>query len=265
MKDPTIDVKDAADIKRLEKNRVIVRVWTSSINPVKTGHGMGHVSIETPPRLGEPGGYISLWPTEPATPADRGKVLPHDFSPDYMTDYESEGRQKPEYIFCFYTLNAAKINEAFAVVKDTLEGWTMAPYGVNTKGAESCATLAWKMLGMGGISDLVSKAERSMMSSSGSSKGSSRSTRGFFSASSHAITSKREELQSDLREIRRGVRYAQEMTFGVLIASPDSVAQALVRAKEHELTKSPLTAHIKKYPGETDVTPQRGKVLVRIK
>lgn len=150
MQDPNIDLGDSAEIKKLQKNRVIVRVWTPA-----TSQGMGHISLQTS------NNYISLWPSGPVTYSDMGKILPYEFSPDYMTDYESEGRRKSEYTFCFYTLHEQKIDEEFSRLVEKLSGWTLVPHCATTEHVESSYSLVCKLLVAGKISDLLSCAEES--------------------------------------------------------------------------------------------------------
>lgn len=148
-----------------QENHVIVRVWTSGKNGVRPGENVGHISLETKQ------GYMSLWPTGEGKLQGVGffKPIAHEFKPDYAFDLEAEER-KPEYTIVLYSLNCSNIQEKFQTIANTIDGWALVG-GVlllNGNSAESCASMAYKLLDAGGIYHLVSSLRSCTLSSSAS-------------------------------------------------------------------------------------------------
>ncbi len=133
----------------LENNRVVVRIWTSGFSG---GENVGHVSVDIP---AIPNAYFSLWPMG----LPNGKIQQfyeireHDFF-TLAGDVHAEGRQAEKTI-CLYTLNAEEIQAKFNFFKANLSGWTLLGSNLllNNCSAESCASLALKLLQAGGLNE----------------------------------------------------------------------------------------------------------------
>lgn len=122
-----------AEQKQLGANRVIVYVWTSQYL-TNSGIGeAGHVSVEIT-RYNEHGTqtnntYISFWPNmnldASEWPVNRARPIfitdninnRWSFIEDYTGDRLLEYR-KPEYVFCFYTLETSEIVDIFKSFKE---------------------------------------------------------------------------------------------------------------------------------------------------
>jgi len=200
----------------LENNRVIVRVWTSEINPTVPGEAVGHASIETSDL------YLSLWPADLNKTEGKGftKPIAADAKENYLADLSLEKRPA-ELTFCFYTLDKHSINTAYqALIEKKLE-WSVTGLRI-FGGGDSCVSSVWKLLKAGGIQDLISNAEQSMLSSQESRSGSSLFGKPNTRASS----------------------YSTEMMISPLVKSPDYLGMVLQQAKLNELKKNPLTTEI---------------------
>lgn len=138
-----------AEAQITENNRVIIYVWKSGLNG---GENVGHVAIKTPNR------YISLWPGGEASGPIRQFFERREthFMRAYTDDKSAEERDA-EVTICLYSLNTEMIEGRFDKIKDNLEGWTLLCGTVlkNSGAQESCASLALRMLKVGGIDDLV--------------------------------------------------------------------------------------------------------------
>jgi len=149
-----------------ERERVIIRVWTSQLNQQYRGENVGHVSIETI----SPASYMSLWPSRRGKTQGRGlfKPIEHQLMPDYSADEKAEGRA-PEVTLCFYSLNTGNIETSFQSVSNDpdFQGWALIGNNrlVNQGNAHSCASLAYHLLKAGGIYDLVASLFSSKFSS----------------------------------------------------------------------------------------------------
>jgi hypothetical protein len=149
----------------LEKDRVIVRIWTSKFNKSTPGHGVGHVSIET----SDPESYMSLWPN--GRPDEKMIVSlfekrPAHYMSSYQDDLDAEQRE-PELVYCLYRLDIYKILEKFENIQGKNEGWTL--FGNNILihggGSHSCSSMAYALLKSGGIYDKISSGYSSQYAS----------------------------------------------------------------------------------------------------
>jgi hypothetical protein len=148
--------------KCLAEDRVTIRIWTSVFNKTLRGEDVGHISIETSDS------YMSLWPK--GRPSGIAQAFFQKRPPHYMSSYkddlEAEGRS-PELIICLYSLNGEEIEEEFTRIKDKIDGWAL--FGGNAlidrNGAESCVTLAYKLLKKGGLYELISSGNSSRFAS----------------------------------------------------------------------------------------------------
>ncbi len=147
-----------------EKNRVVIRIWTSEHNLETPGEDVGHVSIET----AHPKAYVSLWP---ATPVDIKRsfsgilyAAPPDFKSNYQQDRVEE-RRNPEVTICLYSLNAHRLCEKFEEIKKSpkFKGWILSGGNIiNNHSGESCASLAYSLLETAGIPKLLAEGEFSL-------------------------------------------------------------------------------------------------------
>lgn len=166
----------------LENDRVIVRIWTSSLNRTAPGEGVGHISIETFNY------YMSLWPaSQPGQAAPRFfEERPPHFMANYQGDFVAEENRAPERVFCLYSLDSKEMEKQFATLKSAIsawaitgsnnvsaalreytKGWTIRGENVLTAGQyakESCASLAYKILKAGGLYELISTMHSSSIS-----------------------------------------------------------------------------------------------------
>jgi hypothetical protein len=164
-----------------EKNRVIIRVWHSAFNLSAKGVSCGHVSIEISEiKVCEQGCkhacnhekvpfYVSLWPL--AAGKKTGllgayKTMPHELKSNYEVDLKEEGRL-PETIICLYSLKTINIVNKFNAIKSTLKGWTLFGSNkiLNSGNAESCASLAYRLLNAGNIYSLAPSVSSAKFSS----------------------------------------------------------------------------------------------------
>ncbi len=131
--------------QNLINNRVIVRIWNSSING---GHNVGHVSIQMPFN------YISLWPANySAGPIKKFfETRPPHLLMSVDGDLRLEGRPA-EITICLYKLNVEKMQDKFNEIKKKLNGWTL--FGpnrlLNDGTSHSCSSLAFTILKAGDL------------------------------------------------------------------------------------------------------------------
>jgi hypothetical protein len=245
--------------QQLEKNRVIVRLWTSTVNPDYPGRNVGHVSVE----IEDKKLYMSLWPKQanddqPAAKTDENKGITSAISHEFVANFELErtkyeGRE-PEATFCFYSLDTVAIEGKFNEFKANLTGWTL--FGSNrliVKDAESCVSMAWALLRAGGIQKYASPVTESSVASKGSSFGSFFSGKAVSTAFTKGSSSQADESHQASSESKTNSTYSVEMAIGVVIKSPDYLVALLKEAKLAELKKEPLSTEII-FKNETDVT-----------
>ena len=137
-----------------EKNRVIVRIWTSAWNKEYQGIGdVGHASIQ----IGND--YISLWPK--GNPSGVFKQF-FENREKYFITYEKdlwlEENNKPSFIVCLYLLDMSAIKQKAEELKDNVEHWTL--FGNNClllkdDKTHSCSSIVYELLKEGGIYNFV--------------------------------------------------------------------------------------------------------------
>lgn len=181
--------------------RVIIRVWTSEENKQFPGHNVGHVSLETPER------YMSLWPVpftqnqinEYRAAGDLERMYKKyfmerkpDFKSSYQEDYAAEENQPPQVVICLYGLDIHSIENEFDRLLKITEGWRLIGSNqfvqklesaaevitahskifeseVGNRRVDSCASLALKLLKIGGISQYIDLSKYSTFTSKTSS------------------------------------------------------------------------------------------------
>lgn len=240
------DEREMAEIKRLEKNRVIVRLWISTHKDGKFD-SIGHISVETQGRH-----YISLWPVDPHVGLkDTGKVFPFYLVKDIDEDCskEREGRP-PDRVYCFYKLNVLAINTEFEAFKEDPKGWTMIPMGAKTCGAESCISLARRVLVAGDFSNYVSKFDKFKASFKGSSKASSGSSTAGMLSSGYSSSSNKDRAKHYFGEAQVEFVRAIENFLAGLADSPDGWMELLEMARKAEREQHPETKSMV-FKGET--------------
>jgi len=167
-------------IKCSEQNRVIIRIWSSGW---KGGENVGHISVETT----MPKNYMSLWPSQRKTSSSAGffQDMATPISPDFKADYKADviaERRKCDITLCLYSLKSSRINKEFnsfleEIKSSEKEGkpagwrligsnWLVSLIADTGKAAESCASLAYRLLNAGGLYDLISSAYSLGVSSS---------------------------------------------------------------------------------------------------
>lgn len=234
----------------LKKQRVIIKIWTSMANIHESGHNVGHVAIETPKK------YMSLWPKQryadqPSAKETEGKGISTPITHQLNTaqqDILYEGRE-PEYLFCLYTLNLDAIEEEYSKLEKSLQGWALVG-GLLCDNAESCASLAWKLLEAGGIGKLVSVTEKGSVSTSQSTLTSLGSGRETTSASFNLSFFKSQAATENTQRSFSNSSYSSEMAVSLGIKSPDAVAEFVKQAKINELKRVSITQDIS-YEKET--------------
>jgi hypothetical protein len=142
-----------------EDNRVIIRTWNyvlgASKNPLQPER-FGHASIEIP-KLDE---YISLWPGKPNHPK-AWDVRPGRFN-TLIGDYFGEEKEWANHVVCLYSLNIAKMRDAFDEIRQQVQadpdgnttGWAVLGDNILfSKGSlqHSCASLALALLKAGDV------------------------------------------------------------------------------------------------------------------
>jgi hypothetical protein len=168
-----------------ENNRVVIRVWTSSLNHRVPGQDVGHVSIETADN------YISLWPSELVSIKGPGVFTPVKPQYHHYVDDLRDEKRRAERTICLYSLYIPELIAEFEKIKeivkeeklerndetgeteqvknDAITGWRLIGSNVlsrlNNSGGESCASLAYRLLNAGRIYDLVSSKYSSKYSS----------------------------------------------------------------------------------------------------
>lgn len=159
------------DESRIEKNLVVVRIWTSGFHNTHQGDDVGHISLHMPnANAGDASAdthesstlnYISLWPKRVAEPNDSSnssdvgffKPVPGTLLSNPDEDIKLEERE-PELIYYLHFFDVEKIIETFKQTTDQLNGWAL--FGANVlypTESHSCATLAAAMLKAGDIND----------------------------------------------------------------------------------------------------------------
>ncbi|EFA77890.1 hypothetical protein PPL_09390 [Heterostelium album PN500] len=146
---------------------VRIYVWNSSLNG---GDGVGHVALETNNI------YASLWPGDAVPETKREQLLkvraPHlmrDYNDDRLAEATSDGSPRnAEVVVTLYSLDASKLEHRFEHYKKTLKGWTLAAgtFFRNDEKAESCASLAFRLLESAGLRDLVNEVHHSSITAS---------------------------------------------------------------------------------------------------
>jgi len=122
--------ENVPDDLNLSEDIAIVRIWTSTANPVKQGEYVGHVSLEL--ILDEKRGswsngrsYISVGPDTPDYDILMTKPF-HQYAVKYVDNYgddlKSEGRP-PEFTFVFYSLHVVAMKDA---LEDLLEKYPLS-------------------------------------------------------------------------------------------------------------------------------------------
>lgn len=224
----------------LETKRTIVRIWTSGHNPIHPGEDVGHVSIEIPSmQIEEHNLYISLWPRSGIGFEQVADTVPHRWHSleDDLTK-KGEGRE-PEVIYCFYTLDRHAMRDKFEGIKKTLQGWRLLGnlFVREQDTAESCASVAYKILHAGDTKEVLPSAVRqsSKLSSAGSS-----STAGSSSSSG----------------MFKNPVYSSELSSASVVASPDALVEILRIAKLREHEQESATKDIT-FPSETSVVVKR--------
>ncbi len=154
-----------------EKQRVIIRVWTSSYNKTTPGTGdVGHISLEVENPHDGITNYMSLWPE--GEPHKNPLIAlfenrPSSFHTSYAEDKRAESNKNPQVVLCLYSLNTKAMVNKFKKMQAKTKHWTL--FGDNIllcKGDKhSCASLAYKILEAGGIYRLISNAYSSAYSS----------------------------------------------------------------------------------------------------
>lgn len=239
-------------IRNSETNRVIVRIWTSGINPVHHGEDVGHVSIEIPDISVDGSNlYISLWPRHAVEATQIAAKIPYVLH-SLDDDLQAEDRE-PEIIYCFYTLDRHKMADKFLQVKTELEGWRLlGNFFVKKDTAESCASLAYKILQVGAAMSGIlphGPKQSAAMSAKGGSQMFKASSAPFDSSDSKECSKKRSQV-SDASS------YSSELIVAPLVENPDALAEILKDAKLREREKYPLTQTIV-FQGETAIVSQK--------
>jgi len=110
----------------------------------------GHVSIQTK----NPRGYYSLFPADKDRKHDLFEIEKHACH-TYADDLEAENYHQPDVTISLYGLDGISISDKFDEISTHLKGWV--PCGSNAltrsndETAESCASLAYRLLVAGGL------------------------------------------------------------------------------------------------------------------
>lgn len=202
----------------LDKNRVIVRVWSSGVNLRHKGEDVGHVSIYLEPS----NTYISLWPQDPVhSPFE---VASPKFVSSYEQDLEKEGRA-PEKTFYFYSLNSKEMKKKFDALKTDVKNWYA--FGDFKANAESCASCALKVLLAGKIDKLVPLYQK---------MGAESGEIGYGS-----YVASREGSKSHRIESKQAMMYSTEQLIAAFVENPDALITQLQIAKNNELVRYAFT------------------------
>lgn len=244
--------------KAYENDRVIVCIWTSAGNLNHPGDSVGHVSIQTRNL------YMSLWPKQANHPNEQSAIeaegpslfkgISHELLPSYEIDVQYEKRE-PEVVYCFYSLNVHDIETEFEQIRQSLGGWSLLALAEN---AESCASLAWRLLCAGGIEKLAPKTTQAVVLSKGSSEGSFLSSKHSYVGSYHTAFSRIDDGKTASKQSIATSFYSSEMAVSMMIRSPDALVEILRNAKLKELEQHSLTKKIT-LEGETSVEASHNK------
>lgn len=219
-----------------EKNKVIVYIWTSCVNQhIRGGEGsVGHVSIWIPgdPQKNIDGYHVSCWPAEGTGKTIRGYAIksPAAFVASYERDKELENHREANVIYCFSTLDCKKMRNRFEELTEKIESWKL--YGrLFCEDAESCASLAYRILFEGGLRNLLSKSKEVFLTLNESCT--------FFAkkpniAESCVFPREKEGTKVNRSGDCKGLAYSAEMGIGPLIQSPDKLALILAEARKQE-------------------------------
>jgi hypothetical protein len=132
-------------LSRDNSNRVTIRVWSSSI---KAGE-VGHASLET---YGPSAIYASFWPESGVTFSDTRRRARHNTLAD---DERSEGRPA-DVTIRLYSLNVDIINREYVRFKESGCDWDLWASSIfHKENTRNCCGLAYHLLKLGGIHDLV--------------------------------------------------------------------------------------------------------------
>lgn len=227
----------------LIENRVIVRIWTSLVNPDNPGASVGHVSLDIPNEKI----YWSFWPKVEAERTGHTKLIQINpvasaeiESLTYQKDVELEDGRPPALVFCFYTLEVHKIKAKFQELCKSGIKWNLVGRWFYLN-AGSCASSAWELLIAGEIRKLVSKLDQSSASSSGSLWGSYLSSWWSIQGTYHQSSSNQQLALEASSQSSMAAGYASQMAISFLVDSPDYIGSILRKAKEKELQNQPLT------------------------
>lgn len=208
------------------ENKVIVRVWTSSIHESNQGDGVGHVSVE----IVEEKEYISLWPTS----ASNATACWHSYDEDLIAE-----QRLPEYCLVFYGLDIDKMSAMYDQQREKIKKWNLMGNNrvLGDCNANSCSGVVYSILKVGGIEDYLTQRDRyNSYQSSGSN----------YSPS----------LYGDCKSTGYA-RSTESYTFYYAIP-PDQLSDRLIRAKQEELVLMPQTQNFEKVHNETDVNEIKG-------
>lgn len=231
------------EFESFEKNRIIVRVWTSGFNVKNKGKGPGHVSIETPNH------YMSLWPTDLAKDSEGSgfkQGISHEFVPTFAQDRLQEGKRDPEYTFIFYCLSTSEIEKFFSqTCQVEIKKWSVLGLGKDT---ESCASVAWNVLKAGGLNIYVNKIKRMLTAKKEKKAATVKFTPSLFNTSKYSKHDK-EEGEGNLtyllnKVLEGGPVYIAEMLVSGKIKSPDYLAAILLIAQQKEFEATPVLQKI---------------------
>lgn len=211
----------------------------------------GHVSVEVT-RNNEPGErsantYISLWPKIDRmnchTNNGEQQLFITDnenwsFVENYAADRFLEGR-RPEYIFCFYTLNAVNIVNKFKeFMKNPKKSWVLLgqyypkannhEVDIEPQTNQSCASLACLVLDAAGIGKLLSSTDVSKADAEQQCLVSHQNTGLMFEEYDSTIG-----LNNNTQMMGRG-----SIALCCSIMSPDVLVGRLKQAKANEWTRN---------------------------
>jgi len=209
-------------IMLFEQKRVIVRIWTSSVNRSYPGDNVGHVSIQTPNQ------YISLWPKEAlSTKGSAPPKLPESF----IEDVRLENDRRPELTFCFYSLDRHAIDKSFTVFKNSSDS-SYSLLGIRTN-STNCAQLALKLLIAGGVGRLISLSAQSSICCKRGTKDKALSKGEIAQSISQAAFFQDHESKTAFSRGANDLFRSVEML--APIQNPDKLAELLQKAKKIEL------------------------------
>jgi len=137
------------------------------------------------------------------------------------------------------TLDPTKMENEFAKLRKRLQGWSLLGLAKDSK---SCASLAGRLLQVGGIDKLINIVETTIKEVTEVSRGSYKSTVHGAKVSQYAVLSKEQDALLKAREASKATSfYTLEMGVGRVIESPDHLAKLLQIAVDNERSKHPYT------------------------